>query len=90
MSDRFSFALYFAIGVCCALLTSGWYHADMEARFPSPDAGQCRDHSGFASGLSMLTVIAWPVLTPAAFFVTGFAQHGWMAPWGCDAWEKSR
>ncbi len=71
-------AAYLLIAVLCQPLVAGWLFADMQAH---PYTLLCRREAGYANTFGLMTLAAWPVVVPLAYLLTGFAEHGWRAPY---------
>lgn len=71
------FVGYVLVGLLSWPLIAGmlypWYHA-IDCR------SSWREDAGTSVALSMVGVVLWPALLPAAYFITGFAEHGF-GPW---------
>ena len=64
--------MLFILGwIVCGLVAAGWSNADFRHRYPE-------FHDRAAVGSELLWGLAGgPIAVVVAFFVTGFAEHGW-------------
>lgn len=67
---------YILAALASWIIVSGWLFADLRTIGPS----NCRERAGVAVMLGGLSSGMWPVGLPAAYLITGFAEHGWLLP----------
>lgn len=70
-------ALFVVAWLACAILSAGWWFAYDQKGFPFSEMDR-RTDAGFAL---LMGLVGGPVAVFVAFLMTGFAAHGWMAPW---------
>ncbi len=65
-----------AVWIACAVLTAGWFNAEMQRKF-TMSRSERREELGFSIFIGILYGVLGPAGIAIAYLLTGLAQYGW-------------